>query len=111
MKVGFIGLGIMGKPMAGHLIAGGHELHLMSRSGVPQELLDQGGIAHRTPRSVAEAAEVVITMLPDTPDVERVLFGEEGVAEDDLVALDPMSRSGKLSFLLRGDTHTSCDSA
>lgn len=81
MKVGFIGLGIMGRPMAGHLIRGGHEVHLMSRSGVPQELVDAGGIPHRTPKEVAEAAEVVITMVPDTPDVEKVLFGPEGVAE------------------------------
>ncbi len=81
MKVGFVGLGIMGRPMAGHLIAGGHEVHLMSRSGVPRELVDAGGIAHDTPREVAAAADVVITMLPDTPDVEKVLFGENGVAE------------------------------
>lgn len=81
MKVGFIGLGIMGRPMAGHLIKGGHEVHLMSRSGVPQDLVDAGGIPHRTPKEVAEAAEVVITMVPDTPDVEKVLFGPEGVAE------------------------------
>ncbi len=81
MKVGFIGLGIMGRPMAGHLIKGGHEVHLMSRSGVPQDLVDAGGIPHRTPKEVAEAAEVVITMVPDTPDVEKVLFGPDGVAE------------------------------
>lgn len=81
MKVGFIGLGIMGRPMAGHLIRGGHEVHLMSRSGVPQELVDAGGIPHRTPREVAQAAEVIITMVPDTPDVEKVLFGPSGVAE------------------------------
>ncbi len=81
MKVGFIGLGIMGRPMAGHLISGGHEVHLMSRSGVPQDLVDAGGIAHDTPREVAAAADVIITMLPDTPDVEKVLFGENGVAD------------------------------
>jgi 2-hydroxy-3-oxopropionate reductase len=81
MKVGFIGLGIMGNPMAGHLIDGGHEAYLMSRSGVPQELLDKGGNACETPRAVTEAAEIIITMVPDTPDVSRVLFGENGVAE------------------------------
>lgn len=81
MKVGFIGIGIMGNPMAGHLIDGGHETYLMSRSGVPQELLDKGGNACDTPKAVAEAAEIIITMVPDTPDVERVLFGENGVAE------------------------------
>ncbi len=81
MKVGFIGLGIMGNPMAGHLIDGGHEAFLMSRSGVPQDLLDKGGNACDTPKAVAEAADVIITMVPDTPDVERVLFGENGIAE------------------------------
>lgn len=80
-KVGFIGLGIMGRPMAGHLIKGGHEVFLQSRSGVPEELVQAGGKAKRTPREVAEAAEVIITMVPDTPHVEGVLFGEGGVAE------------------------------
>lgn len=80
-KVGFIGLGIMGRPMAGHLIKGGHEVFLQSRSGVPEELVQAGGTAKRTPREVAEAAEVIITMVPDTPHVEGVLFGEGGVAE------------------------------
>ena len=81
MNIGFIGLGIMGKPMAGHLINGGHALFLHSRSGVPQELLAQGSEACFSPREVAQNAGIIITMLPDTPDVERVLFGENGVAE------------------------------
>ncbi|KIO49657.1 2-hydroxy-3-oxopropionate reductase [Nitrosospira sp. NpAV] len=81
MDIGFIGLGIMGKPMAGHLINGGHALFLHSRSGVPQELLEQGGETCFSPREVAQKAGIIITMLPDTPDVERVLFGENGVAE------------------------------
>jgi 2-hydroxy-3-oxopropionate reductase len=81
MKVGFIGLGIMGRPMALNLKKGGHELFLHSRSGVPEELSGDGGTACGSAREVAEAAEVVITMLPDTPDVERVLFGENGIAE------------------------------
>lgn len=81
MKVGFIGIGIMGGPMAGHLIDGGHEAYLMSRSGMPRELLDKGGNACDTPKAVAEATEIIITMVPDTPDVERVLFGENGIAE------------------------------
>ena len=80
-KLGFIGLGIMGKPMAGHLINGGHALFLHSRSGVPQELLAQGGEACFSPREVAKNVGIIITMLPDTPDVERVLFGENGVAQ------------------------------
>ena len=81
MKVGFIGLGIMGAPMAGHLIDGGHESYLMSRSGVPRELLDKGGNACDTARAVAEAADIIVIMVPDTPHVESVLFGENGVAE------------------------------
>ncbi len=76
MKVGFIGLGIMGTPMAGHLIDGGHEAYLMSRSGVPKELLDKGGKACETARAVAEAAEIIITMVPDTPDAVLVPTGD-----------------------------------
>ncbi|MGH8763328.1 MAG: 2-hydroxy-3-oxopropionate reductase [Nitrosospira sp.] len=79
MNIGFIGLGIMGKPMAGHLIKGGHALFLHSRSGVPKELLEKGGKACSSPAEVAQNADIIITMLPDTPDVERVLFGENGV--------------------------------
>jgi 2-hydroxy-3-oxopropionate reductase len=79
--LGFIGLGAMGKPMAANLIRGGHQLLLHTRSGVPAELTAAGGVACASPREVAERAEVVITMLPDTPDVERVLFGSPGVAE------------------------------
>src|SRR3954451_18268885 len=81
MKVGFIGLGIMGRPMAGHLIKGGHELFLYGRSGAPSDLVEAGGVACRSGREVAERADVVITMVPDTPDVELVLFGSGGVAE------------------------------
>ena len=80
MKVGFIGLGIMGKPMALNIGKGGHELYLNSRSGVPQDMLDAGGKACASPKEVAQHADVVITMVPDTPDVERVLFGDNGVA-------------------------------
>ncbi|TXF11461.1 2-hydroxy-3-oxopropionate reductase [Pelomicrobium methylotrophicum] len=81
MNVGFIGLGIMGKPMALNLIKGGHALFAHSRSGVPQELTAAGAIACKSPKEVAQKAEVIITMVPDTPDVEKVLFGEAGVAE------------------------------
>jgi 2-hydroxy-3-oxopropionate reductase len=81
MKVGFIGLGIMGRPMAGHLLNGGHELFLHTRGTVPSELAEKGGVACTSGREVAERADVVITMVPDTPDVEKVLFGPDGVAE------------------------------
>ena len=79
-KLGFIGLGIMGAPMAGHLRAAGHELFVNTRSQVPQALLDAGAVACSTPAEVAQAAEVIFTMVPDTPDVAKVLFGEGGVA-------------------------------
>ena len=80
MNAGFIGLGIMGSPMASNLIKGGHRLFLHSRSGVPQPLIDAGGTACASGKAVAEQADVIITMVPDTPDVEAVLFGENGVA-------------------------------
>jgi len=78
-NIGFVGLGIMGKPMAGNLIKGGHTLFLHSRSGVPQELTAAGGIACDSASKVAQKSEIIILMLPDTPDVEKVLFGPEGV--------------------------------
>jgi 2-hydroxy-3-oxopropionate reductase len=77
-NVGFIGLGIMGRPMAGHLIDAGHTVHLHSRSGAPQALVDKGGVRCESPQQVAQRADVIVTMLPDTPDVERVLFGDNG---------------------------------
>lgn len=80
-NIGFIGLGIMGKPMAEHLIKGGHSLFLHSRSGVPADLVVLGGRAFSSPKVVAQHADIIITMLPDTPDVEKVLFGENGVVE------------------------------
>ena len=80
-NVGFIGLGIMGGPMALNLQKGGHQLFLHSRSGVKEKaLLDGGGTECASPAEVATQAEFIITMLPNTPDVELVLFGEKGVA-------------------------------
>ncbi len=81
VNIGFIGLGIMGKPMAGHLMQRGHTLFLHTRSGVTEDLVAIGGIACVTPKEVAQQADIIITMLPDTPDVEAVLFGQNGVAE------------------------------
>ena len=80
LKLGFIGLGIMGTPMAGHLMKAGHRLFLHSRSGVPQELVTAGGKACGSGKEVAASADIVITMVPDTPDVEQALFGDNGVA-------------------------------
>ncbi len=78
-RLGFIGLGIMGLPMANRLINAGHEVALYSRSGVPEALV-AGGHACVTAKEVAAASEIVFLMLPDTPDVEKVLFGPDGVA-------------------------------
>ncbi|MYZ48180.1 2-hydroxy-3-oxopropionate reductase [Propylenella binzhouense] len=80
MDLGFIGLGVMGRPMAGHLIAAGHDLYLHSRSGVPQDLAGTCREACATQRDVAARAEIVFLMVPDTADVEAVLFGADGVA-------------------------------
>jgi len=80
MKIGFIGLGIMGAPMAGHLRAAGHELFVHTRSKVPGALADAGATACTSAQEVAQRADIVFTMVPDTPDVEKVLFGESGVA-------------------------------
>jgi len=79
-KVGFIGLGIMGQPMAGHLIDAGHQLSLYSLHGVPTELASRGK-ACRSVKEVAESAEIIIVMVPDTPDVKSVLFDPGGVAD------------------------------
>jgi len=81
MKVGFIGLGIMGRPMAGHLLAGGHQLWVHSHKPAPAELTAKGATDCRSGKEVARNADVIIAMVPDTPDVADVLFGRDGVAE------------------------------
>ena len=100
MNIGFIGLGIMGRPMAGHLQAAGHRLATVrNRSELPQELLDGGAIVCASLAEVASQSDIVILMLPDTPDVERVLFGPGGVAEGigagklvvDMSSIDPIA--------------------
>jgi 2-hydroxy-3-oxopropionate reductase len=78
LNLGFIGLGIMGAPMAGHLLAAGHKLYVRTRSKLPEALA--GATVCNSNREVAEKADVVFLMLPDTPDVETVLFGQDGVA-------------------------------
>jgi 2-hydroxy-3-oxopropionate reductase len=82
-KVGFIGLGIMGKPMAKNLMEAGYELVLYNRTlEKAQELAEDGEAEVATnPREVAENSEIIITMLPDSPDVEAVVAGESGVLE------------------------------
>ena len=78
--LGFIGLGIMGTPMAGHLLKAGHTLYVHTRSKLPAVLTEAGAIACSSAREVARQSDIVFTMVPDTPDVEAVLFGETGVA-------------------------------
>jgi len=80
MKIGFIGLGIMGAPMCGHLITAGHELFIHTRKAAPAEIAAKA-TACPSAAAVAQAADIVFLMLPDTPDVEAVLFGKLGVAE------------------------------
>ena len=99
MKIGFIGLGIIGAPMAGHLIAGGHQAFVQTRSKVPAALVEAGATACTTAAEVAAAADVVFLMVPDTPDVEKVLFGDGGVASGltpgktvvDMSSISPMA--------------------
>ena len=79
MKLGFIGLGIMGTPMAQNLLNAGHDMHVRTRSKVPAAL--QAAHVCATNADVARAADIIFLMLPDTPDVEAVLFGKDGVAE------------------------------
>jgi 2-hydroxy-3-oxopropionate reductase len=80
MKVAFIGLGIMGRPMAGHLIAAGHELAVFDNAAIPEELIGAGAKPSKNSADAARGADVVIIMVPDTPHVEAVLFGQDGVA-------------------------------
>lgn len=82
MKIGFIGLGIMGAPMAGHLLAGGHEvISAIHKTPAAKELVDAGLTVVDSAKAVAEASEMIIVMVPDTPQVEAVLFESGGVAE------------------------------
>ena len=80
-KIGFIGLGIMGRPMAGHLLDAGHSLVTVKRGTLDAGLAEKGMQEVASPKEVAQAADVIITMVPDTSDVETVLFGEDGVIE------------------------------
>jgi 2-hydroxy-3-oxopropionate reductase len=79
-KVGFIGLGIMGAPMAEHIRTGGHELFVYDIKQAPQSLIDKGALACGSAKEVAGKADIIITMVPDTPHVAAALFGENGVA-------------------------------
>ena len=99
LNLGFIGLGIMGAPMAGHLRAAGHTLYVHTRSQVPDSLQAAGALSCADAADVARKADIIFTMLPDTPDVEKVLFGTGGIASGlsagktvvDMSSIDPMA--------------------
>ncbi|UUP16453.1 2-hydroxy-3-oxopropionate reductase [Nitratireductor thuwali] len=102
MNIGFIGLGVMGQPMAEHLITADHSVHLYRVKERSRHLVELGGHAAGSPKAVAEAADIVILMVPDTPDVEAVLFGEQGVAQGlsagktviDMSSISPVATRG-----------------
>jgi 2-hydroxy-3-oxopropionate reductase len=102
LKLGFIGLGIMGTPMALHLLNAGHVLFVHTHGKVPQALVDGGATICTHARGVAERADIVFVMVPDTPDVQSVLFGEYGVASGlskgktvvDCSSIDPIATRG-----------------
>lgn len=88
-RVGFIGLGVMGKPMAGNLIAAGHELVVHNRSSGPaDELAKDGATAADSPGAVAESADTIVLMLPDSPQVEEVAAEVIPAAGDDALIID-----------------------
>ncbi len=102
-KIGFIGLGIMGAPMAGHLQKAGHQIFTVEHSKpAPKELVDGGAEVCANAAEVARQAEIIITIVPDTPDVEKVLFGDNGVAEGlsagktviDMSSIEPIATKG-----------------
>jgi 2-hydroxy-3-oxopropionate reductase len=80
LKLGFIGLGIMGTPMAGHLLAAGHQLFVHTLAKMPASIAESRATQCTSGRGVAERADIIFIMVPDTPDVERALFAESGVA-------------------------------
>ncbi len=79
-KLGFVGLGIMGTPMAGHLIKAGHEVFLYSIPSIPEGLVTAGGKACASGKEVAQNAEIIFVMVPDTPHVAAALFDNNGIA-------------------------------
>ena len=97
--IGFIGLGIMGKPMAGHLARAGHELHVSNASGGAAELKGDGATGHDGLADLAAASEVVILMVPNTPEVDATLFDDGGVLTGmkpgtlviDMSSIDPLA--------------------
>jgi 2-hydroxy-3-oxopropionate reductase len=99
LKVGFIGLGIMGAPMAANLQGGGHKLFLYDIKQPPAVLVDGGATACTSAADVAKRADIIIVMVPDTPHVDAALFGDNGVASGlssgkiviDMSSISPMA--------------------
>ena len=86
MNIGFVGLGLMGRPMAGHLLKGGHKVFandlflIQNNKPLPEELAQAGAVEVKSLKELAAKSDVIITMVPDTPDVAAALFGEGGIA-------------------------------
>ena len=80
MKIGFVGLGIMGRPMALNLIKGGHDLFVHDKYTMPQDVPAAGATVCDSSKTVAQRSEITIVMVPDTPDVKAALFDPDGVA-------------------------------
>lgn len=104
-RIGFIGVGIMGKPMAGHLLRAGYPLTVLDRgSSAVAELAAAGAQTATSPQAVAAASDVVITMLPDSPDVEEVMLGPRGV----VTGLRPGSLAIDMSTVLPSTARKVC---
>lgn len=80
-RIGFIGLGIMGKPMALNLIKAGYSVSILDQSSSAKELKATGATSHESCSKLANESDIVITMLPDSPEVENVVFGDDGVLD------------------------------
>ena len=110
--IGFIGLGIMGKPMSKNLLKAGYPLVVHSRSRGPvDEVVKAGARAATSPRDVAAQCDVLITMLPNSPDVEQVALGKDGIvdgARPGLIFADMSTISPIVSP--RGSTASRCSS-
>src|SRR5689334_679324 len=106
-RIGFVGLGLMGKPMSHNLLKAGYRLHVFNRSAPAiNELVQAGAVAATSPRDVAEHCDIVITMLPDTPDVEHVFTGPDGLFQGshaDLLLIDMSTISPMTAQRLAAD--------
>jgi 2-hydroxy-3-oxopropionate reductase len=102
LKIGFVGLGIMGAPMAGHLIKAGHQLFVYNLTPIPESIASSSATQCPSARDVAAQADIIFTMVPDTPDVEAALFAEKGVAAGlskgkivvDMSSISPIATKG-----------------